>query len=69
MLNTSHFFIAKIPNNGEVQQIANHSWDISTKDFVNIYRKHTPEPYSFLVNDTALPSNKPLRLRKNFFSI
>ena len=23
------------------------------------------EPYSFLVNDTTLPSNDPLRLRKN----
>ena len=28
-LNTSHFFIAKIPNKRELQQIAiNHSWDI-----------------------------------------
>ena len=52
-LNTSHFFIAKIPNKRELQQIAiNHSSDISTKDFINIYRKCTAEPYSFLVNDT-----------------
>ena len=37
-LNTSHFFIAKIPNKRELQQIAiNHSSDISTKDFTNIY--------------------------------
>ena len=36
-LNTSHFFIAKIPNKRELQQIAiNHSSDISTKDFTNI---------------------------------
>ena len=41
-LNTSHFFIAKIPNKRELQQIAiNHSSDISTKDFANIYRKCT----------------------------
>ena len=54
-LNTSHFFIAKIPNKRELQQIAiNHSSDISTKDFVNIYRKCTAEPYSFFVNDTTL---------------
>ena len=54
-LNTSHFFIAKIPNKRELQQIAiNHSSDISTKDFINIYRECTAEPYSFLVNDTAL---------------
>ena len=33
-LNTSHFFIAKIPNKRELQQIAiNHSSDINTKDF------------------------------------
>ena len=64
-LNTTHFFIAKIPN--KRQQIAiNHSSDISTKDF-NIYRECTAEPYSFLVNDTTLASNNPLRFRKNLF--
>ena len=37
-LNTSHFFIAKIPNKRELQQIAiNHSSNISTKDLKNIY--------------------------------
>ena len=47
-LNTSHFFIPKIPNKRELQQIAiNHSSDISTKDFTNIYRKCTAEPFSF----------------------
>ena len=47
-LNTSHFFIAKIPNKRELQQIAiNHSSDISTKDFTNIYRECTTEPYFF----------------------
>ena len=69
-LNTTHFFIAKIPNKRELQQIAiNHSSDISTKDFTNIYRKCTAEPYSFLVNDTTLASNNPLRFRKNLFNI
>ena len=69
-LNTSHFFIAKIPNKRELQQIAiNHSSDISTKDFANIYRKCTAEPYSFLINDTTLASNNPLRFRKNLFNI
>ena len=59
-LNTSHIFIAKIPNKRELQQIAIiHSSDINTKDFVNIYRKCTDEPYSFLVNDTTLTSNNP----------
>ena len=37
-LNTSHFFVAKIPNKRELQQIAiNHSSEINTKDFANIY--------------------------------
>ena len=65
-LNTSHFFIAKIPNKKEIQQIAiNYSSDINTKDFANIYKKCTAEPYSFLINDTTLASNNPLRFRKN----
>ena len=69
-LNTSHFFIAKIPNKRELQQIAiNHSSDINTKDFANIYRKCTSEPYSFLVDDTTLAPNNPLRFRKNLFGI
>ena len=67
---TSHFFIAKISNKRELQQIGiNHSSDINTKDFVNIYRKWTSEPYSFLVNDSTLASNNPLRFRENLFGI
>ena len=66
---TSHFFIAKILNKRELQQIAiNHSSDINTKDFANIYRKCTSEPYSFLVIDTTLASNNPLRFTKNLFN-
>ena len=65
-LNSTHFFIMKIPNKRELQQIAlNHSSDIDFKDFMNIYKKCTKEPYSFLVNDTTLPSDNPLRFRKN----
>ena len=38
-LNTTHFFIMKITNKRELQQIArSHSSDISSKDFINIYR-------------------------------
>ena len=57
----------KIPNNkGELQQIAlNHSSDIDFKDFMKIHKKYTKEPYSLLVNDTTLPSDDPLRFRKN----
>ena len=65
-LNSTHFFIMKIPNKRELQQIAlNHSSDIDFKDFMNIYNKSTKEPYSFLVNDTTLPSDDLLRFRKN----
>ena len=67
-LNYTHFFIMKIPNKRELQQIAlNHSSDIGFKDFIKIYKKCTAEPYSFLVNDTTLPSDNPLRFRKNLF--
>ena len=69
-LNTTDFFIIKIPNKGEFQQIAiNHSSDINTKDFINIYKKCTDKPYSFLVNDTTLSSDDPLRFRKNLYNI
>ena len=65
-LNSTHFFIMKIPNKRELQQIAlNQSSDIDFKDFMQIYKKCTKEPYSFLVNDTTLPSDDPLRFRKN----
>ena len=69
-LNTAHFFILKIPSKRELQQIAiNHSSDINIKDFINIYKKCTSTPYSFLVNDTTLASNDPLRFRKNLYNI
>ena len=66
-LNSTHFFIMKIPNKRELQQIAlNHSSDINSKDFIKIYKKYTAEPYSFLVNDATLASDNPLRFRKIF---
>ena len=69
-LNSTHFFITKIPNKRELQQIViNHSSDISTKDFINIYRKCAAEPSSFFVNNTTLASDNPLRFRKNLFNI
>ena len=65
-LNSTHFFIMKIPNKRELRQIAlNHSSDIDFKDFIKIYKKRNAEPYSFLVNDTTLPSDDPLRFRNN----
>ena len=69
-LNTTHFFIMKIPNKRELQQIAiSHSSDIDFKDFIKIYKKCTDKPYSFLVNDTTLASDDPLRFIKNLYNI
>ena len=65
-LSSRHFFIMKIANKRELQQIAlNHSSDIDFKHFMKIFKNYTTEPYSFLVNDTTLPSDDPLRFRKN----
>ena len=69
-LNKSLVFISqsylKVPKDKrELTHIGiNHSSDINTKDFVEIYRKCTDKPYSFLVIDTTLPSNNLLRFRK-----
>ena len=50
----------------DLQQTAlNHSSDIDFKGFMKIYKKCTAEPYSFLVIDTTLPSDNPLKFRKN----
>ena len=66
-LTSTQFFIIKIPNKRELQQIGLHHSDIDFKDFIKIYKKCTAEPYYFLVNDTTLPSNNLLRFRKKFF--
>ena len=67
-LNSTHYFIMKINNKRELQNIAiNHSADIDYKDFMKIYRECTKEPYNFLTIDTTLPSSNPLRFRKNLF--
>ena len=68
-LNSAHFSIIKISSKRELQQIAlNHASDIDFKDFIKIYKKCTVRPYSFLVNDTALPSDNLLRYIKNLLN-
>ena len=65
-LNSTHYFIMKIPNKQELQQIAfNHSSDIDFQDFMNLYKKCTEKPYSFLVIDATLASDNPLRFIKS----
>ena len=69
-LNTTHFFIMKIPNKRELQQIAiNHSSDIDFKDFIKIHKICTDDPYSLLVNDKTLASDNTLRFRNNLYNI
>ena len=56
----------RIPNKRKFQRIAiNHSSDIEFKYFMQLYRKYTAEPYSFLFNNETLPSNNPLRFKLN----
>ena len=43
----------------------NHSSDIDFKDFVKLYKDETEEPYLFLVNNTTLSSDNPVRFRKH----
>ena len=69
-LNTTHFFVMKIPDKRELQHIAlNHSSDGDSKDVIKIHKKYTAKPSSFLVNDTTLTSDDPLKFRKNLFNI
>ena len=61
-LNTTHYFIMKINNKRELQNLAiNHSADIEYQDFKKIYRECTKKPYNFLTIDTTLPASDPLR--------
>ena len=60
----------KIPNKRELQTIAfNHSSDINFQDFMNLCKKFTTNPCSFLVNDATLASDNPLYFRKNLSQI
>ena len=54
----------KIPNTRKLREVAsNHLTDF--KVFMKPYKDYTEESYSFLVNDTTLSSDNPLRFRNN----
>ena len=56
----------KIHNKRDLQQIAfSHSSDIDFRDFMNLYKRSTAKPCSFLVIDTILLSDNVLHFRKN----
>ena len=53
-LNSTHFFIIKVLNVREPQQIVfNHSSDTRFDNFMKFYKICTNEPYSLLVNHTT----------------
>ena len=56
----------KIPSKRELQQfVSNHVSDIEFKDFMSLYKKCTPKPYSFLVIDATFASDNLIRFREN----
>ena len=65
-LNSTHYWIMKINNRKELQNIAiNHSADIDYNDFVKVYREYARKSYSFLTIDTTFPTSDLLRFRKD----
>ena len=65
-LNSADYFVVTIPNKKELQEIAfNRSSDIDFQDFMNLCKKSTVEPYSFLVIVKTLPSDIFLSFREN----
>ena len=66
-LNSTYYFVMKIWNKKELQQITfSRSSDIDFQDFIiNLCKKCTAKPYSFFIINTTLASDNPLHLRKN----
>ena len=62
--NSKHdtFFIIKISNKKQLQQIAlNHLFDIKFKAFMKLYKDYTKKQFLFLVNGTTIASHNSLR--------
>ena len=61
----------KILNERELQQIAsNHSTDIEFKDFIKLYKDYKDYTREqFLVNDTTLSLDNPLRLERTYYKM
>ena len=56
----------KIPNKGELQKISvNHSSDIDFQDIMNLCKKCTSKPHSFLLIDITLASDNSSFFRKS----
>ena len=58
--------LAFITNTKELQQMAyDHSSGIEFEDFMNLYKKCSAKPYSFLVIDATVASDNLARFRNN----
>ena len=65
-LNSTHYFVIKIPSKRELQQVAlNHLSNIDFQDLINLYKKCTTETNSFWVIVTTLSTDNSSRFRKN----
>ena len=65
-LNATYYFIMKIRNQRELQQIAsNDSYDIEFKDLMKLYKDCTKKLFSLLVNDATLSSdNQSIKIQE-----
>ena len=65
-INSTHYFVMKIPNKREFEQISfSNSSDIAYKFFMSPCKKFTAKQFYLLVIDTTLVSDNSLRFRKN----
>ena len=65
-LNSSQFFIIKTPNKLELHQIAfNHSSDIDSQKFMNLYKMCTENYIIFFIFDITLALDNSSRFGKN----
>ena len=65
-INYAHYFIMKLPNKQELQQIAFNPISDIDLGIMSFHKKCTAKPSSFLVIDTSLVSDDPLRFRNIF---
>ena len=66
-LNSMHYVIMKIQSRKKLQNIApENSGDIDFKEFLKTYKDYTSKPYSCMIINTTVPSDNPMRVRKNF---
>ena len=62
-LNSTHYFIVKVPNKQKLQQITfNHSSDIDFRDFTNLNKTCTPKIYYYI---SAFTSDNNSRFKKS----